>query len=852
MKLRIVLAGALALATNAAMPARAETPAMSFDGDYNGSLSGGFSGSMKFKIFGGGKISGEGKGTLDGRAFEGKLGGTIGGAPDYAINATLDGTLAAKPETGGGGASGTFPAAPFNGLQVTYSVSGIKAGAFQDSEGFTHSRFYQVDGATGPVTVSGSGVPHEAVCNSEYGSFWFQTDATLTVGGSKPQEFHSPPPCDRKDAKAMYKVSQPAAQFQLSLPAPTGGDASVGFSVSQTYVNPRFGNRGVVVSGGKAKIGDERISLALTGKLKELPKRKNPRATFVGTYAGKTHDKEVKGDWTASGKACSGPRRPDGSCPSGGEVQACPSKEGGYAATGLIAAADGARAVLRYRGTPGAKVRIDYKGEGGGGRIEDTVMDFKMAKLPMERVEVSYASDLPAEFTVGDNGELKTLLFFRAINNMYKPNQAISEPLRIKLTFTEAEDSDSPSSAEVMVGLGVGIEVQKMLSVSTSRDDPGPHHAWRAYVQSRFHPGLDLGVYVDNIKTCESSEVTIPIVNVQSVWLNQDDKGDPVMDGIGGRGVLGTVNAGTDDWMSAGQRAGLLKSKVSGKTYLGFPYGLRGSDTPVYSQQGDVLPGVTQLRDGHFIKAYWAYLEMGPSNAWDGPKFLGSAGTAEPRVLDHEVMVFSWDEPERWYTSASCMFQPQDSFQLAWLLWARMIPAFGEGLGKFEYVMDSLCTMARGDIRGGLSNLLKEVGKDQFTDAIKNAIIPKVSYNLVKGAAPPEVYRLVGVDPADPRRMSQAFTKWKELMLAETEAVLAQVDKSDWQPPPASAGFPTSPPKTSDAPPPPVKYPGPSRPAPRQWDSIGGGDGGTSGSSPYAPSRPSWGSSGGGSGAITQ
>lgn len=833
MNLGILIGGALAAALSmGALPGAAQTPVQTFAGDYDGSISGALSGSMTFKVAPDGKLAGDANGTIDGRAFEGKIGGAIGGGTGIPFNATVSGTLKAKPGSGGGDASGTFPAEPFNGLQVTYSVTGIKAGAFTDRGGFTNSRTYQVEGASGPVTLTGSAAASKALCNSEYGSFWFQTDVGLTVGG-KTQTFRTPEPCTRSGAQ--YEVQQAAPAFNLSLPAPTGADASVSFSISQTYVNPRFGNRGVVVSGGKAAVGDEKLSLALTGKLTQEPTAENPNVVFAGTYGGKLGDKDIKGDWQARGSASCDERTAKGKRPAHclpTDLKVCPSAQGGFASTGLIAGADGARAVLRYHGRPNAKIKVMVT---DSIKLEDTATDFKIAALPMERVEVSYASDVPAQFTTDANGDLRALLFFRAINDGYKPNQALGGPAPAKVTFTDIEKR---SEAAVTVQVGLGIELEHKMAAEQDPVESGPHHTWRAYAKSRFHAGLDLATYVERIKDCDAP-ITAPIVNVQSVWLNEDDQGTPLNDGIGGPGTAGTNAAGSDDWRSHGQNFAIALSKT-GKPYLTVPPAIRRNDHPFLTVRGDDVPGISHLRDGHFIKAYWAYVGMGEmayggrdSTGYSG-RFLGSAGTIEPRVIDKAVFVLSKDDPEKWYASALCVLEPRDGYQLAWMMWSKMIPGFGQGLEVFDKTVGSLCVMARGDIKGGLTKMAWEMGKFVFIEKVKGKIIPQTAYNLTKGNCPPAVYRLVGVNPTDPKRMSHAFTKWKEVMEMEVDAVIEQMEQSNWQPPAAG-----SVPSVSAPPPPTVAVPAAPRPAPPgQWNSIGGGDGGGRVPPSAAPAAP--------------
>lgn len=786
-----------------------------YAGAYQGSLSGDFSGSMTFTADADGKLAGEARGSIDGRAFTGKLGGAIGGGAEAPFTAAIQGTLAAKPGPAGGTISGTFPDKPFNRLQITYSVSGIAAGGHVDRDGFTTSRTYQVKGASGAVTLSGTSAAYEAVCNSQFGSFWFQTDVSLSVGGET-KTFSTPEPCTR--GGAQYKVNQPGTKFSLSLPAPTGADASVGFSIRQTFVNPRYGDRSLVVSGGKAAVGDEKIALNLTGKLVKPPTTRDPKVAFAGTYEGKTREAALKGEWKASGSRSCKPG-PDGAPPAGcgpAEVAACPSAAGGFAATGLIAGADGARAVLRYRGRPNAKIRVKVSETID---LPDTVIDFKIGTLPMQRVEVAYAEDLPAELTTDSKGNLRALLFLRVKNDTYKPNQTLSAPASARVTFTDIEDR-SETAATLDIGLGLTLD-QRMAAVQDPAEG-GPHHYWRAYVKSRFRPDLDLSAYVEKIAAC-GAPVTSPVVNVQSIWLNRDDQGAPLADGIGGEGTLGTNTPGSDDWRSSGRNLTIALSKT-GRPYLTIPPAQRRNDEPTIEVRGDVLPGITHRREGQFIKAYWAYVAMGEmtysggdATAASGGRFLGSAGTIEPRVLERAVYVLAKEDPEKWYTSAACALEPRDGLQLAWLMWSTWIPVYGQGVDRFTKAMNVLCTMARGDIKGGLTTLGIEVGKEVFLEQIKKRVVPGVAYSLVKGECPPAVYRLVGVSPDDARKLSQSYAKWRDTMNFELDAAVNQLEQWGWRPP-----APGATPSAANPPPAPVPTPAP---APlNQWQSLGGND----------------------------
>ena len=148
-----------------------------------------------------------------------------------------------------GNPTGVFDKEPFNGLQLRYGIGGVCAGPNKDSEGFTRSRGFDILGITGDtITVSGSSAPYKAACYSWAGSFWFQTEVSLSVG-DQTKTWSSPKPCNHKSDE-VYRVSQPGHAFNLSLPVPKDkAEVEVSVSISQTFVNPRFGDRGLVVRG---------------------------------------------------------------------------------------------------------------------------------------------------------------------------------------------------------------------------------------------------------------------------------------------------------------------------------------------------------------------------------------------------------------------------------------------------------------------------------------------------------------------------------------------------------------------------------------------------------------------------
>ncbi|MBF0465840.1 MAG: hypothetical protein HQK88_13310 [Nitrospirae bacterium] len=142
--------------------------------------------------------------------------------------------------SGSGQISGTFPNSPFNGLQITYSVSGATATASKDSDGFTNSRSISGRLGTGPLSVKWTVKATKPICNSQYGSFYSTLKVTVWVGDVR-KEFSSPTNDDCGKAAESYSG-------ELSVPFAAGAKSG-GFSIEETYLNPRFGSRGLVVSG---------------------------------------------------------------------------------------------------------------------------------------------------------------------------------------------------------------------------------------------------------------------------------------------------------------------------------------------------------------------------------------------------------------------------------------------------------------------------------------------------------------------------------------------------------------------------------------------------------------------------
>ncbi|MDD5473439.1 MAG: FecR domain-containing protein [Candidatus Methanoperedens sp.] len=131
----------------------------------------------------------------------------------------------------------TFPAAEFNGLQITYSVSGASITSTEDKVDFTTSRTLKGTLGTGNLMVSGSAKASPPSCG---GGFYSYITVSVWVDGNK-KTYTAPDPVKCESASESYS-------FSLSVPIPAGANEG-GFIISETYVNPRFGDRGLDVSG---------------------------------------------------------------------------------------------------------------------------------------------------------------------------------------------------------------------------------------------------------------------------------------------------------------------------------------------------------------------------------------------------------------------------------------------------------------------------------------------------------------------------------------------------------------------------------------------------------------------------
>ncbi|RTZ91559.1 MAG: hypothetical protein DSY91_04925, partial [Deltaproteobacteria bacterium] len=203
---------------------------------------------------------GTGDNTASGGAAGDKTGesaeGTETGGAAGAVTVAVGKKPAKQPKKvvkhgAGGSASGMYPAETFNGMQISYSVSGASMPKMKDVDGFTTSRHYEGRLGSGTLSVSGTA----RVTWSPY--------IVLSVSVS----------AGSKHAERTYKFKGPGSRsFSLKVPIPQ--DATTGgFSISMSGSYGNGEDRGLVVSGdftengpeGKAPKGTEDLSVTLTG-----------------------------------------------------------------------------------------------------------------------------------------------------------------------------------------------------------------------------------------------------------------------------------------------------------------------------------------------------------------------------------------------------------------------------------------------------------------------------------------------------------------------------------------------------------------------------------------------------------
>jgi S-layer protein (TIGR01567 family) len=127
-----------------------------------------------------------------------------------------------------------FPSDPFNGLQVSYTISGATLDTPEDAEGFTFLRSIKGVLESDELTVSG-------VAKATNG--WGATiDVSVGVDGEEPKTFH-----EEKFPEEGLMPDPMSQPFTVTVPIPAEAEsASFSISLSGSY---NAGSRGVVVEG---------------------------------------------------------------------------------------------------------------------------------------------------------------------------------------------------------------------------------------------------------------------------------------------------------------------------------------------------------------------------------------------------------------------------------------------------------------------------------------------------------------------------------------------------------------------------------------------------------------------------
>lgn len=123
-----------------------------------------------------------------------------------------------------GQASGTFPPEPFNGMQVSYSVSGAQVTKSEDAPGFTWRRTIQGILGSGELRVTG-----RATMTSGYG---YSLRVSVNAGA-------------KSESAVFEKKVNEASDFDVSVPIyNTAASGSISISMTGSY---NAGTRGVVI-----------------------------------------------------------------------------------------------------------------------------------------------------------------------------------------------------------------------------------------------------------------------------------------------------------------------------------------------------------------------------------------------------------------------------------------------------------------------------------------------------------------------------------------------------------------------------------------------------------------------------
>ena len=138
-----------------------------------------------------------------------------------------------------------FPSDPFNGLQLSYSVSGAALDTPEDAEGFTFVRSIEGSLEGDELTVSG-------VATAAYG-WGARIDVSVGVDGGEPKTFH-----EEKFPEGGLMPDPMSQPFTVTVPIPVDAEsASFSISLSGSF---NAGSRGVVVEGTLDRSGSSSTS----------------------------------------------------------------------------------------------------------------------------------------------------------------------------------------------------------------------------------------------------------------------------------------------------------------------------------------------------------------------------------------------------------------------------------------------------------------------------------------------------------------------------------------------------------------------------------------------------------------
>jgi hypothetical protein len=127
-------------------------------------------------------------------------------------------------------AGDTYPAQPFNGMQIVYTISGVSVSRTQDAEGFTTSRALEGTASGGEIRVSGS-------CRMGSG---YHADAVVTVSAGSEQKSWS-----KRIPSGWPNFNSESFDVAVRVPAGAKG-ATVRIEMNGSY---NAGGRGLVVAG---------------------------------------------------------------------------------------------------------------------------------------------------------------------------------------------------------------------------------------------------------------------------------------------------------------------------------------------------------------------------------------------------------------------------------------------------------------------------------------------------------------------------------------------------------------------------------------------------------------------------